>query len=121
MARPSLRRYDVQAKYSVIVSIAAVLPLLAAVFATLSRYQPQLRAIQYGQAGWFKLGFLMCIAAAIFLSVAGAGLGFNSAGQRRNHDQRKSWTGFFIGTGVLSITIIVLSAFWALKLEIPSG
>ena len=69
----------------------------------------------------FKVGFLVCVAAASALSLGGLGLGFSSAGQRRNSAQAASWMGFFLGSAVLSLSIIVFSAFALLGLEIKLG
>lgn len=121
MALPRFRRYDVQARYSLIISVASIVPLAAATYATCQRYDPQLRAIQYANSGVFRPAFLACIAGACLLAVIGAALGFNSAGQRRNTEQRKSWTGFFIGTAALSLSIILFAAYAFLKLPIDVG
>jgi len=117
----SLRRYDVQARYSLIISLVAVLPLAAAAYAGWSKYDHELRAIQYGSTGMFKVGFLACIAASVALSLGGLGLGFSSAGQRRNNAQGASWLGFFVGSAVLSLSIIAFAAFTSLGLEIQVG
>lgn len=121
MAFPSLRRYDVQARFAFYTSLAAVLPFLAALAASFKRYDHQLRAIQFGEGGVFRAAFLVCIALASSLSVLGIVLGFSSAGQRRNKEQGKSWAGFFIGTAVLSVTIVLFFAFRMLKFEIITG
>lgn len=121
MKLPSLRRYDVQARVGLWTSIVAALPLLAAALQSYLRYDHQLRAIQYGQQGRFKMAFLVCVVLAMMLSVIGLGLGFNSAGQRRNKEQHKSWLGLFIGTAVLSFSIILFFAFQKLKFEIVTG
>jgi len=121
LAIPRFRRFDVQARYSLIVSLAAIVPLTAAAYAGFSRYDHQLRAISFGKTGMFRPAFLVCIALACLLAATGAALGFNSAGQRRNDQQNKSWTGFFIGMAALSLSIIVLAAFWFLKLPVETG
>lgn len=121
MGLPSFRRYDVQARYSLMISLTGVLPLAAAAYVSWTKYDPNLQAIQYGSQGLFKVGFLVCIAAAAALSLGGLGLGFSSAGQRRNNAQAASWLGFFLGSAVLSLSIIVFAAFASLGLEITVG
>ncbi len=121
MGLPSFRRYDVQAKYSLMISLTGVIPLAAAAYVSWTKYDPSLRAIQYGSTGLFKVGFLVCIAASAALSLGGLGLGFSSAGQRRNNAQAASWLGFFLGSAVLSLSIIVFAAFASLGLEITVG
>jgi hypothetical protein len=118
VAAPSFRRYDVQAKYSVIASTIAIGPLLLAVFGTWRQFEPKLVAIKYNESGMYPFLFLACVAVAMLLSAIGLSLGFNSAGQRRNNEQRKSWTGFFLGTGVLCLSVIIFAAFAMLRLPI---
>lgn len=117
----SIRRFDVQARYSLWASLAAILPLVVSALASLSRYDTQLHAIKFGSTGLFKPAFFACLLVTGLLSVLGIGLGFNSAGQRRNNEQKKSWLGFFIGTGVLSLAIILFFAYWTLRLQIATG
>ena len=73
MGLSSLRRYDVQAKYSLMVSLTAIVPLAAAAYVSWTKYDPNLRAIQYGSTGLFKVGFLVCVATAAALSLGGLG------------------------------------------------
>ena len=68
----------------------------------------------------FQPIYLMCTALTVLLSTFGLVLGWNSAGQRRNDLQRRSWLGFFLGTGVLALAIVFLVAFWMLKLQAPA-
>ena len=117
----SLRRFDIQAKWSVGVAILAVVPLGAALLGLMQRYDSDLGAIQYGRDSLFVPIFLACIATACVLALTGVILGFNSAGQRRNNEQKKSWMGFFIGTGALSLALILFVAFRMLKLQIALG
>jgi tellurite resistance protein TehA-like permease len=105
----------------VIAAVAAILPLLAAVYACFDRYNSELQAIVYGKDSMFKIGFLLMIAASIGLSLIALGLGFNSAGQRRNEQQQKSWMAFFFGVGVLSLAIITFVAFTTLGHELAQG
>ncbi len=113
----SLRRFDTQARYGLIASFASILPLLCAIFFSFNRYNANLQAIEYGKEGKFKIVFILLILVSVGLSVTGLGLGFNSAGQRRNDEQKKSWMAFFIGAAGLSAAIIILFAFKTLGLE----
>jgi hypothetical protein len=112
-----MRRYDVQAKWSVILSFAAVFPLMAVVTVLILRYRPDMKAIVFGNP-LYQPGVMVSTAAAIGLACLGIILGINSAGQRRNEHQRRSWTGFFIGVLVLSLAIIAFAGFWMLRLKL---
>ena len=70
----------------------------------------------YGSTGRYSPMFLLGTAGTMLLSVTGAVLGFNSAGQRRNELQRRSWTGFFLGTAAFAGAIICLAAFYFLRM-----
>ncbi len=117
MAFASLRRYDVQAGWSVICSSLAVIGLIATASLLARNWDSELRMIVFGNA-MFQIAVLIGVAGTIGLAIIGAGLGINSAGQRRNERQRRSWVGFFLGTIVLSLEIIVFFAFWVLKSKV---
>ncbi len=118
MALPRFRRFDVQARYSLIISAASIVPLALAAIAGVMRYDPELRAIRFAKSGAFKPAFLICIALACLLAAIGAAMGFNSAGQRRNTLQRQSWTGFFLGMVALSLSIVVFAGYYFLRLPV---
>ncbi|MBN1510496.1 MAG: hypothetical protein JXB13_00640, partial [Phycisphaerae bacterium] len=86
MARASLRRYDVQARWSVICSVIAVFGLIATVWLLWRRYDADLKLIIYGNP-MFQIAVLLGVAGTTGLSAIGALLGLSSAGQRRNEHQ----------------------------------
>ncbi len=118
MARASFRRFDVQAKWSLLCSLAAIPPLLAVAFLEYQRFDAEMTMIPYRSAGPRHLAILAGIAAAGLLSLIGIALGLNSAGQRRNDKQKQSWLGFFVGAAALSLTIILFAAFQILGLSV---
>ena len=111
MARLNLRRYDVQASVSLYLSAASVVFVMGAAFMLFYRYDPESRTVIYmvGTPRWFLL--MACAGLAGLLSLLGLSLGANSAGQRRNDKQKRSWIGFFIGAFVLTMTIILLAIY----------
>ena len=116
MASKSLRRYDVQAKVSLIVSILAVIGCVGLVMLLLRNYDSGLGAIVYGGGSLYAPIILVGTAGTMLLSAIGLVLGFNSAGQRRNETQGRSWAGFFLGTAGLAGAIVCLAMFWFLRL-----
>ena len=44
-------------------------------------------------------------------------LGWNSAGQRRNDKPMRSWVGFFVGGGVVTLDVVLMLAFYLLRLQ----
>jgi len=115
-----LRRYDIQAGYAFWLAIASVAPLLAALWLTWGRYNPVLGRIVYGSQGRFVQAFLGCVLLSMIPAALGLMLGWNSAGQRRNDRSSRSWTGFVLGGGVLTCDLILLIAFYMLRLEKPA-
>lgn len=116
MARLNLRRYDVQARVSVVlsgVSIIFVLGMALAIFLSGGGggFDWTTKTILYrtGSLRWF--GLLGSAAAAAALSLAGLSFGANSAGQRRNDKQTFSWIGFFTGAFSLTVVILLLTLF----------
>jgi len=117
VATGSFRRYDVQAKWSVILSTASVVVLLMVVVILGRNYQPGIRRILFGNPV-YQMMVMGGSAMTMLLSGLGLILGLSSAGQRRNERQKQSWAGFFLGTAVLSLAIIVLVAFWWMRMKI---
>jgi hypothetical protein len=118
VARRSLRRYDTQAKWSLWISLLSVVTLIMLAGLEARNFNTQLKVITYGKQSPYQMAVLGCVAVTMLLSAVGLLLGINSAGQRRNDLQRRSWAGFFIGTGVLSLAIILFVAFWTMKLAL---
>ena len=117
MASMSLRRFDVQAKLSLVTSIVSALGLVGVIYLIYRNYHPDLGAIVFGVKSKYSLIFMAACGATMLLSVVGLALGISSAGKRRNEFQRRSWLGFFVGTAVLSGAIICLAMFRALQLQ----
>lgn len=111
MARLNLRRYDVQASVSLFLSAASVVFVIGTAVLLFYRYDADSRTVLYmiGTPRWFLL--MACAGLAGLLSLLGLSLGANSAGQRRNDKQTRSWIGFFIGAFVLTMTIILLAIY----------
>jgi len=112
MAKFSLRRYETQARASVIVALASVASLLGLVFLFSRNFVWSETVIVYGNPS-YKLMVYGAAFVTLVLSAFGFGFGFNSAGQRRNDKPQLAWIGFFIGATVLCLTIILLCCFRA--------
>ncbi|MCH9058369.1 MAG: hypothetical protein IIB55_07060 [Planctomycetes bacterium] len=118
MARSSLRRYDVQATYALGASLFSVVPLIVAVVLLLRNWDPNLGAVVYGFKGKFLPILGVCVALAGVTGAVGVVMGLNSAGQRRNDKERRSWIGFFLGGAVVTGSIIVGIAFLMLRFTV---
>ena len=118
MARGSLRRFDIQASYSLVLGILSISPLLAAVYLVWRNWDGTLRAIVYKTTGNYRYAFLACIAVALLVAGIALLLGWSSAGQRRNPTQGHSWAGFFMGGMVASLCVILLYAFMTFELPV---
>jgi len=119
VARASLRRYDVQAVYALVFSLASVVPMVAGVFLFFRNFDLELAAVIYRQGSKFLPFYLAVAGLAGVLSGIGFLLGWNSAGQRRNQRPTWSWAGFFVGGVVATVTVILLLALVMLRQEIP--
>lgn len=118
MARRSLRRYDTQAKWSLWISLLSLVTVIVLAGLEVRNFNSQLKVIAFAKQSPYQMAVLGCVAITVLLSTAGLLLGISSAGQRRNELQRRSWAGFFIGTGVLSLALILFVAFWEMKLAL---
>lgn len=100
-----------------ICSVIAVFGLLGTAGLLWRNYDAELKLIIFGNS-MFHVAVLLGVAGTMGLSAIGVLLGMNSAGQRRNEHQGRSWTGFFLGTAVLSLAIIIFAAFWLMRSKV---
>ncbi len=114
-----LRRFEVQANWALCSAIVSLVPFFAAAWLAASRYDSTLGRIIYGAKGQFVLAFAVALVASVAPAAVGFLLGLNSASQRRNDQSSRSWTGFFLGGAILSADIVLLIAFYMLRLERP--
>lgn len=106
MARKrTLGTYENQARLSVALAVVGGVAGLAAIALLIRNFDPQTKYVAYSR----ETLYLPLLGAALLFSlvagVAGLGLGFNSAGQRRNERSRLSWLGFFLCAGVITIAL----------------
>ncbi len=109
MANFSLRRYDTQARVSMIVSLASCISLLGMILVLLRRFDFTEFTILYGPPTRYAV--LGSGALTILLAAIGFGMGLNSVGQRRNEKPLFSWIGFFVGAGVLCVALALFFLF----------
>ncbi|MHC4441470.1 MAG: hypothetical protein ACYTF1_12220 [Planctomycetota bacterium] len=109
MAKFSLRRYDTQARLSAIIALASIVTLIALAYCVFRGTNWTEFVIYHGR--YRKPIVYLAAAANLLLATIGFGLGFNSAGQRRNDKQQLSWIGFFVGAGVIVMTFVLLYMF----------
>ena len=114
-----LRRFDIQATYAMTCALISSAPCAVAVWLAISRYHPELRQIVYGAQGRFEPAFIAAIVGSIIPGMLGFALGWNSAGNRRNDRPIRSWIGFFVGGGVVTMDLVLLIAFYMLRLKHP--
>ncbi len=118
MASRSLRRYDVQARASLIVSILSVLAMASLALLLLRNYDFDLHAVIYAKKSYYSPMFFAGTSATMLLSAIGLVLGFNSAGQRRNDVQTRSWIAYFLSVAVLSGSIVCFCIFWFCQMKL---
>ena len=120
MALGNLRRYDVQAKYAFALAMVSIVPAFAALWMGWRRFDADLGRIIYGSQGQFVLAFVGCVVLSAAPAALGFVMGWSSAGQRRNDQSRRSWIAFFVGGSVLTLNVVLLIAFFMLRLQ-PQG
>lgn len=120
MAFSRLRRFDVQAQYSLVLSIASTLPCIAGLWLVVGNYEPQLQQIVYGANGRFVPAFAGSMLVSSLPAALAFVFGWSSAGQRRNDKPLRSWLGFFLGGAVLTLNSVMVLAFLMLRLKLSS-
>jgi len=114
----SLRRFDVQARYAAATAVGSILPLAAALMIVMRNYNFDLRQIVYRQ-NTYVVALLACLGLSALAGIAACVLGFNSADQRVNDRPKLSWLGFFLGGGVVTLDLVILVAFFMLRMKQP--
>lgn len=117
MGFEQLRRYDLQARWAAWLAGFSTLPFLAAAYLVISRYESVLGRIVYGAEGRFLPVFAASVLLSLAIAAAGAALGLSSAGQRRNDKSTLSWFGFFGGGLIATLDLVMLLAFYMLRLQ----
>lgn len=112
----SLRKYEVQATYAARLAIVSAIPLVIGLWLTSRNYRSELGQILYGSKKYLLMHHASLLV-ALGVSFLALVLGWNSAGQRRNDRQGQSWTGFFVGGTVFTASLILMIAFYMLRLE----
>ena len=110
MAKFSLRRYETQARMSLIVGILSSVCLLMLGYLVFRNADLTEWVIYYGQR-WRGRAVQAMGALTVLSGIFALGFGLNSAGQRRNTRPRESWLGFFLGAGVICFAIVLVFVF----------
>jgi len=115
MAKGSLRRYDVQAKWALNLAIVGGLGALALLGLLYRNFKPDLSSIVFSASSKFALAVYGVTALTLLVAATACAMGANSAGQRRNELTRRSWAAFFVSAATLSLTFILFFAFRELR------
>jgi hypothetical protein len=111
----SLRRYDTQARFGVVLCVLAIGGLLAMAAFILTADQGfknfsfKDMTVTYGPLR--KTLVYASGAVTLLLAVCGFGFGLSSAGQRRNDKPTLSWISFFVGGAVACLALVLLFFF----------
>jgi Na+/H+-dicarboxylate symporter len=121
MGMTNFRKFDVQARWSLLFSSFAAFCVICIVGLIFRNWNSQLQSIAFGHGTMFQKVIFFIFVVSVLASLFGLALGWNSAGQKRNDKQKASWIGFFLGTAALSITIVCAYAFMTLRQGMDLG
>jgi hypothetical protein len=121
VALSKLRRYDVQATYSIALSLVALAPFGAAAVLLARNFDREGRVFAYGEGSPYLPVLLVLVGVSFLISAGGSLLGLSSAGQRRNDKNQRSWIGFLFGGLLATLSIIMGLAFILMRFQIPRG
>lgn len=110
MARFSLRRFETQARMSLIIGIFSCLCLLVLGYLVFHNINWSEWVIYYGHK-WRRQAVHVGAAITVMAATAALGFGLNSAGQRRNTRPRESWLGFLLGAGIICFAVVLVFIF----------
>lgn len=103
----NLRKYENQAVFSVAMAVVGAVCALASALIVLKRFNWEHFTLTYNRSGKLVIIFAASMLLAMGASAIGFGMGFNSAGQKRNTKSRLSWLGFFLSAGAIALALIV--------------
>jgi hypothetical protein len=117
VAKAKLDSYENQALLSVALCVVGAISAAALAFFVLGAYEPDLGVrFQAGGRRWYAI--IAASALALASSAIGLVVGFNSAGQKSNKLNERSWAGFFLNAGVFTAALCVFVFFWLMKLPV---
>lgn len=114
------RQSETQARYAYTCAILSAIPCAAAAALAWRNYDPVLGQIRYGASGNWLVAFAAAALAGMALGAIGFALGWSSLLRPRNERPGRSWIGFFLGGTVLTVCLILLLAFYMIRLEHPA-
>ncbi len=103
----NLRKFETQARLSVVLGVVSILAGLAGGAAVAEGFDWQAFWLTYNPRGMRILAIGGALVLALTASAVGFGVGFNSAGQKRNTQSRLSWVGFFLNAAAIALALIV--------------
>jgi hypothetical protein len=106
MAKFSLSRPDTQARVGALISLASCLGLVALAILVFRHMDWGQWIITYGKGRYQLIGVVGAL--TILMAAIGFGMGWSSAGQRRNEKPVLSWVGFFVGASVICLAVVLL-------------
>lgn len=113
----SLKTYEDQARFSVLLGAVASVAVIAAIAMILQRFD--WTAFMIPMKSKLRLvGVLAAIGVAGILSAIGFFVSLNTAGQKRNKNQSLSWTGFFFNAAVLTVAACLGIVFMMTKISV---
>ncbi|MBL8877689.1 MAG: hypothetical protein JNG88_01100 [Phycisphaerales bacterium] len=113
----SLKTYEDQAKFSVVLGAVATVAIVAALGLILQRFDWSAFMIPI-KSKLRLVAILGGIGVAGLLSTAGFFVSLNTAGQKRNKNQSLSWTGFFFNAAILTLAACVGVVFMLTKISV---
>ena len=112
MAKFSLGRPDDRhAKLSLYLALASVVTLLMQFFVILQKADLGEFVVRYGKNR--KMAILGATAMTLVLAASAFGMGINSVAQKKVKKQKLCWVGFFVGAGVMCMSVVALYLFYS--------
>lgn len=117
----NLKKLENQAVLSVILAIVGGVCAVGGIGIILWKFKWQQFMLPFRASGMLQPAVLGSLALSIGIGIAGFGVGFNSAGEKRNSKSRLSWIGFFLNAGVLALALIAAVFFMIVREPIRGG
>ncbi len=101
----NLRRYENQAKLSVLLAALGGLAVIGVAVLLVWKFDGPTRYVRYNADGPFLPIFGLGLVGGLAAATVGFFVALNSAGQRRNPRSKLSWQGFFLNAAIIALLL----------------
>ncbi len=113
------RTSEAKASLALVMSTASAIPCAIATMLAYRNYDSALGQIIYGSSGRFVPALAGSVLLSLALGATAFALAWSSVLHPRNQRLVRAWIGFFLGGTILTLDLILMIAFYMIRMEQP--